>query len=433
MKKILIVGSGILTQNDAAGITLRSIFDGIDANYLMGITWGNTDHSAQKSPIKTINMSYSALSAGQILDHSCFKSVSRKMKKAEVSTSACKEHHYEHSALRSAIKNIRQWVALLPASSNIKISKKVLADIKDFFPQVIYTVGETVTALRLAYQLSTMLKIPIVIHFMDNWKHSIEWASNPLLKSYQKRLSKYCDLCYSRTTECIAIGDKMAETYEKESGVKHSVVMNSIDTKAFRCEPKSQDETTHFLYAGGLHLGRDQMLHDIGVCIDRACAETGHRAEFSIYTSVDNITFFENRFKDLKHTKLIPAVPHDQVCELYKSADVLVHAESSTLDNNDFFKYSVSTKISEYLATGRPFLFWGPKDIYLFDFLRENNLAYTASCIEEAQEIICSMMCECKNKYSDNAVWYAADNFDIAVARERFHQVIDRVCVGKER
>ena len=427
MKRILIIGADMLNHNDAAGITLKSIFEAIDASSLMGITWGKGSSRVRCISMKVVHLSYSAMSVGRMLDQPCFKKISKKMRRAEVSAQTNKRQDNGHTTVRQMKKNVRQWIALSLARSRVKIKQKDVVTIKDFNPQVIYTVGETVSALDLSYRLSKAFNIPIVIHFMDNWKNSIEWASNSLLTRYQKKLSYYCDLCYSRSTECIAIGERMADAYMKESGVKHTVIMNSIDTSSFYCEPKESVGKVQFLYAGGLHLGRDEALREIGKCIDYACRETGKQAEFLIYTSEDNLALYADEFKSLEHTKLVTAVPHDRIRELYRSADVLVHVESSALTSNEFFKYSVSTKISEYLATGRPFLFWGPKDIYLLDFLRDNKLAYTASCIEEAQHIVFEMMNECHNEYSENAVKYAERNFDIAVAQERFRQIIDNV------
>lgn len=427
MKKVLIVGAGIIEKPNAAGITLKSIFSEVDSKLLMGVDWGQMAEPQNFSRIPIRYLSFSKFSFAQFLNRDLFKRISRKMKKDEVSQPSETCHKKEAKLWRAAIKWIRQWVALLPASSRIKISKDDMAAIRAFAPQVVYTVGETVTALRVAYTISKELDIPIVIHFMDNWKHSIEWASNPFLKQYQRRLSRYCDLCYSRSTECIAIGERMAEAYEKETGIKHSVVMNSIDTQSFYCPPREKDGITRFVYAGGLHLGRDKALRAIGEAIERVFSEMGKQAEFLIYTPEDNIVLHKEVFDGLKYTKLCSAVPHDKIIEVYKRSDILVHVESDALGNNEFFKYSVSTKISEYLATGLPFLFWGPTDIYLFDFLKENKLAYTASNIDEVDCVLRQLSSERKNDLCDKARVYAASHFDIDVARTRFIQTIQNV------
>ena len=271
MKKILIVGAGIIDKPHAAGITVRSILEGVDPKNVMGLDWRESASKVTQTSIKIQKLSYGFLSLGRILDSSRMKKASRTIKKTdtEAISNAAKKGH--PNTIHRIIRNLRQWVALIPARSKIRINKKDMKEINDFNPKVIYTVGESVASLRLAYFLSKKLNIPIVIHFMDNWKHSIEWAANPLLKGYQRQLTHYCDLCYTRTTICIAIGDRMAEAYEKETGVKHVVIMNSIDTQAFYCPPRVGDGVTRFVYAGGLHLGRDQALQTIGECIETIC------------------------------------------------------------------------------------------------------------------------------------------------------------------
>lgn len=432
MKNILIVGAGIIDKPHAAGITVRSIFDGIDPKHVMGLDWRESASNMTQTSIKVLSLSYGPFSPARILDSSRMKKASRTIKKTEtVSTADSTQKDYQ-SVTRSIIRDLRQWVALIPARSKIRIGKKEMKEIKSFDPKVIYTVGESVASLRLTYTLSKELNIPIVIHFMDNWKHSIEWAANPLLKGYQRQLSHYCDLCCTRTTDCIAIGDRMAEAYERETGIRHTVIMNSIDTEAFYCTPRENDSITRFVYAGGLHLGRDQALRTIGECIETVCNQENKKAEFLIYTSEDNIDFFSKQFDHLQYTHFHPAVPHNQIHDIYQHADVLIHVESSALYNNNFFKYSVSTKVSEYLATGRAFLFFGPSDIYLFDFLNRNRLAYTASNKEEAKKVINELISRTPNQYAQNARKYAQDHFDLSTARQRFSEVIEKVTLPKQ-
>lgn len=426
MKKILFIGAGIIDKPHAAGITVRSIFDGINTSFVMGLVWGEAA-SKTKAPFELKKLFYSKFSPARFLDNTRLKQTSHKIKKAESTVVRDEMRSNQSSPVRKMIRNIRQRIALIPAGARVIVKARDLEEIRAFSPQVIYTVGESVATLRLAYQLSEKLEIPIVIHFMDNWKHSIEWASNPLLKRYQKKLSRYCDLCYTRTTECIAIGERMAEAYEKETGVKHRIIMNSVDTQKWFCTPRQDDGMTHFIYAGGLHLGRENALRTIGECIERLNEKGGYRADFSIYTSDNNIDLYSAKFNHLNSTFFRKAIPHDQIHTAYQDSDVLVHVESNALFNNEFFKYSVSTKIPEYMATGRPILFYGPENIYLFGFLRNNQLAYTVKDEEEIESVLMELIIHKENKYSENARNYVAQHFDVSVARQRFYSVIENV------
>lgn len=425
MKRILIVGAKCLNQPNASGITLRSILGGIDPSDVLGIAWGEYNGYTQTQAIKVETVQYRSMSAGRLLDNTYLKRISQTVKKVEERPSGKGKQQKRTSILKHGIQNVRQWIALLPAHSRVKISEKNWAAIRTFNPQVIYTVGESVTTLRTAYDLSMKLNIPIVIHFMDNWKHSIEWASNPLLRRYQRNLTQWCNRCYSRSNGCIAIGEQMAAVYEKETGIRHSVVMNSVDTRSYLCLPRKNDGVVRFVYAGGLHLGRNNILLAIGEIIDRICEEGGRRVQFSIYTGSENIELFAEQFTHLKHTNLYPAVPHEEIKQVYMESDVLVHVESDSVEDNEFFKYSVSTKIPEYLATGLTILFWGSKELYLYNWLKENALAYTVSNADEGKKLIQKLIQGLENPFSENAKSYAASHFDISVARERFYQTVE--------
>jgi len=427
MKKILFIGVDILTKANATGITLRSIFKEIEPDNCLGISWGQSQKQLNNIPFKFISLPYKHFSIARILDNDHLRQMSRSIKKADNHTQIKQGKNNNEHFISKWIRNIRQWVALLPAKAELLIKDEDINEIRAFSPQVIYTIGETITALNLAYTLSVQLEIPIIIHFMDNWRHAIEWDNNPLLKRYQKKLTEICDLCYSRTTECVAIGERMAEAYEYETGIKHSVIMNSIDTKKYFCLPKQEEGTIHFVYAGGLHLGRDRSLEMIGKCIDRACVHSGFSAALDIFTSMDDIDMFSEQFNSLSNTFLRPAVSHDQIQEVYQNSDILVHVESKELKNNTFFKYSVSTKIPEYLATGRPLLFYGPEDISLFRFLRDNRLAYTVSNEDELQKAVECLLNRKENQYGTNAIKYAKEHFDISVACDQFNRVVDEV------
>ena len=81
-------------------------------------------------------------------------------------------------------------------------------------------------------------------------------------------------------------------------------------------------------------------------------------------------------------------MPHDKIHEVYEKADILVHTEVENPTGNRFFKYSISTKIPEYLATGKNILFYGPKDIGLYQYLQTNNVASCASNINELSDAV---------------------------------------------
>jgi hypothetical protein len=290
--------------------------------------------------------------------------------------------------------------------------------------------GGGVASLKVAYTLSKKLNIPIVIHFMDNWRHHIQWEDNPLLKGYKRKLDKYCKLCYSRSNRCIAISPKMAKVYTEETGINHSYIMNSVKVADYICTPKEKGDTINFVYAGGLHLGRNKALLDIADIVEEI--SKSRNAKLLIYTSKENIELYSKDFEGFKNTKLLPAIEHDRIKEVYENADVLVHIESDALVGNGFFKYSISTKIPEYLATGKPMLFYGPSDIYLYEFLKENNLAVVSDNKQDLFDKITALIENNKAVAYENAIKYAQENFDVAAAVRNFCSVLENCASLKE-
>ena len=66
----------------------------------------------------------------------------------------------------------------------------------------------------------------------------------------------------------------------------------------------------------------------------------------------------------------------------------MVHAETDNPQLRGFFKYSISTKIPEYLASGRIVLFYGPSQLGLYQYLKENKAAYLADDYRQLCETI---------------------------------------------
>ena len=421
MKRVLIVNSNSVNVNNATGITLQSVLSELETDSLMELYWNTIAEVTGKVNIKFKALDFAPLSLAGLVFNNKGKEISGKMKNTA-----------EHSAQSNrVVKNVftylRQFITLQADLSRVKLTKQDFEDIRAFKPQVIYTLGGGVAALRLSYLLSKKLDLPIVVHFMDNWRHCIQWENNPLLGHYKKKLKKYCNLCYSRSTECIAISPEMARVYTEETGVRHSALMNSVRVRDYLCSPREKDGVFRFVYTGGLHLGRDKGLYKIGEVIENVAARKGVKTEFSIYTSSENIKAYSDNFKDLANTKLIEAVPHSEIRQVFQNSDFLVHTESDALVNNEFFKYSVSTKIPEYLASGRPTLFYGPQDIYLYKFLTDSQTAATADSEEKLSEVIEAMIDGKYDWLSERAVGYAKENFDVTAAADIFSKAVDNV------
>ena len=192
MKRVLIVNSNSVNVNNATGITLQSVFGELDADRLMELYWIKTADVTGNLNIKFKVLDFAPFSLAGLVFNNKGKEISGKMK------NTAERSAKPNSVIKKAITYLRQFITLQADLSRIKLTKRDMEDIKAFKPQVIYTLGGGVVALRLSYLLSKKLDLPIVVHFMDNWRHCLQWEDNPLLGHYKKTLKKYCNLCYSK-------------------------------------------------------------------------------------------------------------------------------------------------------------------------------------------------------------------------------------------
>lgn len=224
----------------------------------------------------------------------------------------------------------------------------------------------------------------------------------------------------------------MAEDFTKETGIYHEIMMNAIDMDTFKLDEKQNKLNNNFkiIYAGGLHLNRNFALEEIAKAIEDVNNNSLEKIEFNIYTSDFHNNDYKEQFSKYPSTFIKKAVSHDKILKLYQNANALVHVESGNLLGNEFFKYSISTKIPEYLTIGKPILLFCPSELYLSQFMKKNKIAFVTSEKEELKtEIlnILSLSDEEQITISKNNFIYAKQHFSQENAKSTFIKVMDEV------
>ena len=146
-----------------------------------------------------------------------------------------------------------------------------------------------------------------------------------------------------------------------------------------------------------------------------------------MYISDKEKLLYEDEFPK-ENCSFMKMISHDRISDLYKDADVLIHAEADDDENIPFIKYSISTKIPEYLATGKPFIFYGPSDIAVYRYLKENNIAYVVSCNKDLKHVLTEILHDVrlgKYKYRGNAIKFAQDYHSYGQVREKLRKSLE--------
>lgn len=360
-KRILIIGDFSINNNDAVGITLRSFFQSPRyeiLNYYRIEKQINNDEGflSEKIPEDVIP-----------LDNS-FRKIKKQINYTETNIANNVVESSNSTKMTSRIKFLTE---------NFINIKNLYQVVEQFEPDYIYTIGGSLSSLKISYILSKKTQTPLIIHFMDNWVETL-YAKNYWINKWWR---KFIRKIVSHSKKCIVISPKMFMEYSKfiDKG-KISLLMN-IPSEYSLAINGNKGNNLNVSYIGGLHLKRWEKLLELSKIIKKS----NLNIIVNIYTNSNLSTDIIDKF-DTTIVKFKKSLPHDELKKAYDNSDVLLHVESDDKDIINYTKYSFSTKISEYLYSGLPILYFGPKNLAVPEYLEENEIGLVSADQDEVTQ-----------------------------------------------
>lgn len=292
-----------------------------------------------------------------------------------------------------------------------------------FKPEVIYTCAASIRIMKIAKSIAEHYKIPIVIHLMDDWPNTI-YSSSVLSYPARRSALKELKTIYRLSETNLAISDGLSEKYEAWSGKKHLTLMNPVEVTCDIDLMRDANDCVKFLYAGSLSLNRDESLVDVAQALSELRDE-GFSNQFDIYTAnTQNTQRVRNEFEQYG-VQVFDYVSQNQVLELYRSYDVLVFTESFARELTAFTAHSLSTKIPEYMASGRPILGYLPEMLYSTSFLSKHKVAAIVNQKNELKKRCRTLIenSEYRQELARKSVALADTLFSNNVAKEKLELV----------
>ncbi|MFG3689957.1 hypothetical protein [Micromonospora sp. NPDC047740] len=242
---------------------------------------------------------------------------------------------------------------------------------------MIYSMLGSVRVMALVNRLARLFHLPVVPHFMDDWPTTL-FTRGELLglgrHAVQSSIAKV--LRHSRMGLCIS--EEMAVEYEQRYGIPFAAFMNCVPESAFeayQARPEGQPEgELEFVYVGGLHLGRWASLVQLGRILERLRPPLPP-ARLTVYAPDRDLARHTDAFRGLACVRLAHSVASEAVPIVLQSADVVVHVESFDPDFARYTRLSLSTKLPQYLAAGRPVLGFGPGGLASLRYLASTGAA----------------------------------------------------------
>lgn len=244
--------------------------------------------------------------------------------------------------------------------------KKWCLDIK---PDAVFLVaGNSNNVHIIGRFISKFLHIPLITFFTDDYI-LYPRVTSIYSKLKQYRMKQYYWKTVERSKLLFCIGEIMALEYSRYFNKQFYHMMNAVEINTY-LKPSIKNNII-VSYFGGLHLNRWQMIVKFSKLIPSGIV-------FNIYTHTDLNIEIVTAFKKRK-INLFSSIEGEELKKAMCNSDFLLHVESDDLYNRSLTRLSISTKIPEYLISGRMVIGFGPLEVASMRLLSDNNIGLVLS------------------------------------------------------
>lgn len=334
----------------------------------------------------------------------------------------------ERTLFRRIYDNFLFSSGLIHYRSTFRISPELLNWIRSFNPEIIYSQLSSLEEIRIVTSLHREIKVPLVIHIMDDWPKTIGRRYFPRVLWSKIIKKEFLDL-FSSATALLSISETMSEEYYRRYGFKFIPFHNPINIEKWLPYSKVNWENEgnfRILYSGRIGRANGKAIIFMAHIINELNLG-GEKVILDIYTP-DYDNKFAISINGLSGINVKKTVDYKEMPMLLASYDLLFLPLDFDRNGIRFAKLSMPTKTSEYMISGTPILIYSPEETAVAKFFGANNCGY---CVVRQSEVelkdaILFLISnkDYRQKISSNAVKLAQEKFDDEKVRAKFRRVL---------
>lgn len=227
-------------------------------------------------------------------------------------------------------------------------------------------------ALALHKQYS---QLNLVLYVMDDWQGHHECHQLPYTRRRQRLLAEIVQ----RANVRFAVSGEMAAHYEESFGKNWSVVHNGVRNESL---PKTNGSSNprQVLLAGDVNVFRFDAVLAFAEAIERHNRRNGEAIEFTVMGDVAE----QHRSSLSGLVKMLGRRSHAECFDAMKAADLLYLPLAFGKKSSRISRYSLPTKLPEYLATGKSVFFHAPQESATFRVAERYDLTPRLATVEPA-------------------------------------------------
>ena len=343
------------------------------------------------------------------------------------------DYHFRPSLRRFFVDKVfypfLKWIGLIHIMSRIRFSDQFRDWLTDFNPDLLYLQVTSWEDIKFAIQLCDYLKIPSVIHNMDDWPSTI--SNTGLFKNYWRGvIDREFKSLLARMDLHLSISNAMSEEYQRRYGVDFRAFHNPIETKVWKKYTKTtydfDGDVVRVLYSGRIGVGITESLVEVATVIEKINQTWGNIKLYIQSPSSD----YEVRNRLLKYDCIVlnSPVEYNELPEIFSKADIMLIANDFEVEGIDYLRYSMPTKVSEYMISGTPVLIYASGETAVSRFFSENEcgICVTEQNPDKINDALKKLVHEreFRERLGQNAVRLAMDLFDSDKVRHDFQKLI---------
>jgi len=318
----------------------------------------------------------------------------------------------------------------MPKIRNISDSLKKW--IETFKPDIVYSIiSSSVFYIDITLDIIDEFKIPIIVHIMDDWQ-TTKYRSGVLGFYMRYRLNSNLKLLIKKASLRMSICDYMSEEYKNRYGFEFIPFHNAIDIETWKSKVKKNwiaGKPFRIMYHGSV-LPNSHLNSLLDICqVVEKLNKAGLGIEVLIHTPKLYVERYRDLFKNFSSVFMNSTfIQVEDMPSFLAKPDLLLLPVNFDKNSTDFIRYSMPTKVPEYMMSGTPVLLYGPSDMASVRYAIMEKWGYvvTNRNLEELEIAIVNLMKDesLRMKLGKRSQDLAVKNHDINRVRKEFQKTI---------
>ena len=428
LPKVLIVSRGVWDDTKGTSSTLTNIFQNYDANKLAHI------YIETKTPnTKCCNLFFQVSEFSLI--HKLYKwrtktgfkiaTVSNDAVDGDIDSTVGRQEERAMGFVRRNRSILFSFLRELLWLFNGWQSMELKLFIKEFNPDIVWLDGSPLILMnRLHNHVLKIAKKPNSIFLMDDYYTYSSCNKGLLSYLYKFFLRKSVRKIVEKSNKVFVASPKMESEYDDAFSVDSLFITKGIDFSTLKYTTPQINTPIKLVYLGQVLYGRIYTL----VAIAKALKEintSDTKIELQIYTNNDISDDLKRKLLVHDSVSLMKPVSYNEVQNVIAKNDVLIFVESFEKKYKNIARLSFSTKITDYLSSGKCILAIGPNGIAPIEYLEDEDAAIVVTDVNKIKDKLEYLLeNEVIERYSQKGFECAQRNHDIVVTDKKIKKVL---------